>query len=107
MIGRIATLFYGILCYLVFFASFLYAIAFLGDFAVPRTIDSGVQGPIGRALAIDLGLLGLFAVQHSLMARPWFKRAGTRIVPPAAERSTYVLFSSMALGLLFWLWQQM
>lgn len=105
MIGRISTLLYGIFCYLVFLASFLYAIAFLGDFGVPRTIDSGLQGSIGLALAINAGLLALFALQHSIMARSWFKRAWTRIVPPAAERSTYVLFSSVALILLFWQWR--
>ena len=105
MIGRISTLLYGIFCYLVFLASFLYAIAFLGDFGVPRTIDSGLQGSIGHALAINAGLLALFALQHSIMARSWFKRAWTRIVPPAAERSTYVLFSSVALILLFWQWR--
>jgi protein-S-isoprenylcysteine O-methyltransferase Ste14 len=105
MIGRISTLLYGIFCYLVFFATFLYAIAFLGDFGGPRTIDSGVEGSIGGALAINAGLLALFALQHSIMARSWFKRAWTRIVPPAVERSTYVLFSSVALIVLFWQWR--
>lgn len=105
MIGRITTLLYGIFCYLVFFATFLYAVAFLGDFGVRRTIDSGVEGSVAKALAINAGLLALFALQHSIMARSWFKRAWTRIVPPAAERSTYVLFSSVALILLFWQWR--
>ena len=105
MIGRITTLLYGVFCYLVFFATFLYGIAFLGDFGVPRTIDSGVEGTVVTALAINAGLLALFALQHSIMARSWFKRAWTRIVPPAAERSTYVLFSSVALILMFWQWR--
>jgi methanethiol S-methyltransferase len=105
MIGRVTTLLYGIFCYLVFFATFLYAVAFLGDFGVVRTIDSGVEGSLAQALAINAGLLTLFALQHSIMARSWFKRAWTRIVPPAAERSTYVLFSSLALIALFWQWR--
>lgn len=107
MIARVTILLYGIFCYLVFFATFLYAIAFLGDFGVPKSIDSGAQGPFIQALAVDALLLGLFAVQHSLMARPWFKRAWTRLIPPAAERSTYVLFASLVMIAIFWKWQPM
>ena len=105
MIGRITALLYGAFCYLIFLATFLYAVAFLGDFGVRRTIDSGVEGSFGQALAINAGLLALFALQHSIMARSWFKCSWTRIVPPVAERSTYVLFSSIALILLFWQWR--
>ncbi len=107
MLGRIAAFLYGIACYLVFFATFLYAIAFLGDFPGVKSIDSGPQVPVSQALAINAALLGLFALQHSVMARPWFKRAWTRIVSPVVERSTYVLCSSAAMALLFWLWQPM
>lgn len=105
MVGRFTMLLYGVICYLVFFASFLYAIAFLGDFGVPKSIDSGPKGFVWHALAIDAILLGIFAVQHSLMARQWFKKRWTQLVPPAAERSTYVLFSSVALAVLFWRWE--
>ena len=103
---RSGLLVWGVACYALFFACFLYAIAFIGDFSLaPKTIDSGEPGPLGLALAVNLGLLSLFAVQHSVMARPAFKRAWTKIVPEAAERPTYVLASTLALLLLFAYWQ--
>jgi len=105
MIRRVSIFAYGVASYAVFFATFLYAIAFVGGFGVPRLIDGPLEGSLAVALAVDLGLLGLFAVQHSVMARPAFKRWLTRAVPEAAERSTYVLASSVALLLLFWLWR--
>ncbi|MEQ8486175.1 MAG: isoprenylcysteine carboxylmethyltransferase family protein [Pseudomonadales bacterium] len=103
--GRWAILGYGMLSYLVFFATFLYAIGFIGNFAVPTRLDGAPSLPLGTALLIDAALLGLFAVQHSVMARPAFKRWWTRIVPTPAERSTYVLLSSLLLLALFAFWE--
>jgi protein-S-isoprenylcysteine O-methyltransferase Ste14 len=96
---------YGVKCYITFLTAFLYAIGFLGNFGVPKSIDSGAEGSRLMALLIDGCLLAAFALQHSIMARPWFKRVWTRVVPVPAERSTYVLFSSLAMLLMFWQWR--
>jgi protein-S-isoprenylcysteine O-methyltransferase Ste14 len=105
MLGRIMVFAYGLIAYLLFLATFVYAAGFLANAGVPRTIDAPAAMPWAAALTIDLGLLALFAVQHSVMARPAFKRLLTRAVPVAAERSTYVLASSLALLLLFRFWE--
>jgi protein-S-isoprenylcysteine O-methyltransferase Ste14 len=105
MFQRIAVFAYGVASYAIFFCTFLYAAGFVGGFVVPTTLDGELRSPLWQALLIDVLLLGGFAVQHSLMARPGFKAWFTRVVPPAAERSTYVLFSSLALIALFAHWQ--
>ncbi|BDU73497.1 methanethiol S-methyltransferase [Mesoterricola silvestris] len=101
----ILSLFYGLFCYLSFLASFFYLLAFVGDLGLARSVSVGPVGAAGPALAVDLGLVALFGIQHSLMARPAFKRAWQRFVPAHLERSTYVLLSSTALALLFLLWR--
>jgi methanethiol S-methyltransferase len=102
---RIGFFLYGCVCYLVFFGTFIYAIGFIGDLVVPRTLDGTPVMPIAAAVAMDVALLMLFALQHSIMARRWFKELWTQIVPQTLERSTYVLFSSLALIVLFVRWQ--
>src|SRR5262245_8956273 len=103
--SRIAAFFYGLAAYLVFFLTFLYAIGFVTGMVVPKTFDGGPVMPVEEALIVNLLLMSLFAVQHSVMARKQFKRWWMRFVPHALERSTYVLFASLALILLFWQWR--
>lgn len=105
MASRIGVFLFGVVSYALFLVSFLYAVGFVGGFGVPTSIDGTPAGSVAAAVAIDALLLMVFALQHSVMARPWFKAIVTRVVPEAAERSLYVLASSAALLLLFWLWR--
>lgn len=102
--GKKLAFLYGVLCYIIFLGAFLYAIGFIGDFGVPKTLDSGQSGVWLPALLIDLLALGIFAIQHSVMARPGFKSWWTKLVPKSVERSTYVLFASGALIFIYVLW---
>lgn len=103
--SRAATLLFAIFAYAVFFATFLYLICFVGDFPVPTTVDRGPDSPVAVAVVIDLVLIAMFGLQHSVMARQGFKQAWTKIVPPQAERSVYVLVASLMLILLFLFWR--
>ena len=102
---RMMAVFYGLAAYLFFFATFLYAIGFIAGVAVPKTIDGGAAAPLGEAILVNMLLMSLFAVQHSVMARPGFKRWWTRFVSPSVERSTYVVAATAALALLLWQWR--
>ncbi len=102
---KILFLMYGIVAYIIFFGTFCYSVGFVSTLMVPKHLDSVPQSPLNFALLVNAGLLSLFALQHSIMARPAFKRWWTKFVPEPIERSTYVLFSSVCLLLLFWYWQ--
>lgn len=103
--NRILGFIYGVVVYLFFFVTFLYAIGFVAGVGVPKTIDNGPTTPVVMAVVINLVLMSIFAIQHSVMARPQFKRLWTKIIPTPIERSTYVLLATLALALLMWQWR--
>ena len=105
--ARAATLIYGLVCYVMFLGVFLYLIGFLGNYLVPKSVDSGTDGPLATALLINILLLAFFGITHTVMARPTFKKAWTKIVPSSVERSTYVLITNLQLALLYWQWRPM
>ena len=104
---RYLTIGYGGAAYALFLVVFLYLVGFVGGFLVPRTVDHGIAAPIGQAIVVNTALVALFGVQHSVMARPWFKRWWTRFIPASIERSTYVWLSNAVLLLLYWQWRTM
>jgi len=103
--SKVFSFLYGVVCYLVFFVVFLYLIGFVGNLFVPKSIDTGTATAAAQSVMVNIALLGLFAVQHTIMARPAFKRWWKNIVPEQVERSTFVLASSLLLVLLFWQWR--
>ncbi len=105
--GRIISFVYGVLAHLGFLVAFMYLIGFLGNFVVPKSIDSGQAGPVGQALLINVILIAIFGIPHSVMARPGFKQWWTKVVPQHIERSTYVMISNLLVALLIWQWQPM
>jgi protein-S-isoprenylcysteine O-methyltransferase Ste14 len=107
LMGRFVAFLYGLVAYAVFFVTFLYSVGFVEGLVVAKTIDTGPAAPVLEALIVNLLLMSVFAVQHSVMARKQFKAWWTRIVPASVERSTYVLFASLALALLIWQWRPM
>jgi methanethiol S-methyltransferase len=105
VLGRTLALLYGLASYAFFFVTFLYAVGFVANLVVPQTIDIGPAAPLSEALVVNTLLIALFAIQHSVMARPAFKASWTQYVPKAIERSTYVLFATACLALLLWQWR--
>jgi len=105
--SKILSFIYGVVCYLAFFVAFLYLIGFVGDMVVPKAIDSGAESGVAQSVLTNIALVSLFAVQHTIMARPAFKRWWTKVIPVQVERSTYVLVTSLILMLLFWQWRPM